>query len=244
MNIPPALRALFSQIAAFLLVAVLLNPALEHFGWNPPLLLLALIQGIFAAVFSMPQEKWWRPIQLCFAPLVVILLSFQISPYWFLLGFFLLTVFFWNVVTTRVPLFLTGSRVEEVLAQRLPEGEFEFVDLGSGFGGVITMLARNRPNGKYYGMEIAPLPYLIGKARCLNLANCRTDWGSFEKLDLSRFDFVYAFLSPVPMPKLFEKAKREMKPGSLFISNSFQVPGVEAGETVKIGRETLYFWQM
>lgn len=244
MKIPPALQALFSQIAAFIWVATLLAPVLQHFGWNPSLLALALIQGVFAALFSLRQERWWIPIHLLFAPAIVIALSLRIAPGWFLLGFFLLGVVFWNVVKTRVPLFLTGSRVEQEIAQRLPEYAFEFADLGSGFGGLVSLLAGKRPAGHFFGIEIAPLPFIIGKMRSMSLTNCTMAWGSFEKLDLSRFDFVYAFLSPVPMPALWEKAKREMKPGSLFISNSFLVPGVEADETVKVGRETLYFWRM
>jgi hypothetical protein len=38
-------------------------------------------------------------------------------------------------------------------------------------------------------------------------------------------DVVYAFLSPAPMKQLWAKAQAEMTPGSLFVSNSFPVPG-------------------
>ncbi len=53
---------------------------------------------------------------------------------------------------------------------------------------------------------------------------------SLWETDLADSDLVYAFLSPEPMPALFEKARRQMKPGSLFVSNSFAVPDVEADE--------------
>lgn len=244
MNLPPALRALFSQIAALLLVAAIVDPLLERLGGNFSLFALALIQGGFAALFSLDQERWWIPIQLCFVPLIVVASLPGISPYWFLAGFILLGIVFWNVVKTRVPLFLTGRQVGMELARRLPEGKFEFADLGSGMSGLIVMLAAKKPDGNFFGVEIAPLPCLIGKLRSASLPNCTMKWGTFEKVELSRFDFVYAFLSPVPMPSLWEKARREMKPGSVFISNTFQVPGMEADETVKIGRETLYIWNM
>jgi hypothetical protein len=65
-------------------------------------------------------------------------------------------------------------------------------------------------------------------------------------IDLSEFDVVYAFLSPAPMERLFEKVRREMKPGSIFISNSFMVPGESPTETVEISdrRQTkLLIWR-
>ncbi|HAD86437.1 MAG TPA: methyltransferase type 12, partial [Rhodospirillaceae bacterium] len=48
------------------------------------------------------------------------------------------------------------------------------------------------------------------------------------------FDMVYCFLSPVPMERLYAKAKDEMQPGCLFVSNSFAVPGVEPDEVVTV----------
>jgi len=67
------------------------------------------------------------------------------------------------------------------------------------------------------------------------------------KLDLSRHDVVYAFLSPVPMSALWEKVRREMRPGSLFISNSFPVIGVTPEETITVPgtiKRKLYLWRL
>lgn len=243
-KIAPALRALFVQIAAFLLVFAVLAPLFERIGLHAGFIALALLQGVFAALFSMNQEKWWMVIQLAFLPMLATVSSFHVDPRWFLWGFFLLALVFWNAYGTRVPLYLSGRAALEEISRRLPEGEFSFADLGSGIGSVVAGLARARPDGKFLGVEIAPLPFLIGRARCLGLANCTMKWGSFEKIDLSGYDVVYAFLSPVPMPMLFEKARREMKPGSTFVSNSFTVPGAEADEVFEMRGKRLYFWKM
>ena len=48
--------------------------------------------------------------------------------------------------------------------------------------------------------------------------------------DISSADIVYVFLSPEPMPAIHDKARREMKPGSLLVSNSFAIPGLDADE--------------
>ena len=52
-----------------------------------------------------------------------------------------------------------------------------------------------------------------------------------RQIDLSGYDFVYAYLSSAAMPGLWEQARRQMRPGSLLISNSFAVPGVPAAAT-------------
>ena len=239
MKAPSALGALFAQIAA---LALSLLPVL--FGrWHPSLFVFALTEGLFAALFSVKMERWWIPIQLVFLPMAVVVSSFRLDPDFFLFGFVALFVVFWNA-HGRVPLFLTGKTVLKEISERLPEGQFLFADLGSGLGGVLSRLARARPDGKYFGIENAPLPFAVGWARCLGLSNCVMKWGSFEKADLAAFDFVYAYLSPVPMPALYEKAKREMKQGSLLISNSFDVPGGDADEVVEAGGKTLYLWRM
>ena len=46
-------------------------------------------------------------------------------------------------------------------------------------------------------------------------------------LDWGEYDVVYAYLSPAPMADVWRKVCAEMRPGSIFISNSFAVPGVE-----------------
>jgi hypothetical protein len=58
--------------------------------------------------------------------------------------------------------------------------------------------------------------------------------GDFWHHPLGPYDMVYAFLSPLPMPRLWEKAKAEMRPGSLLVSNSFPVPDVEPQRVIEI----------
>jgi hypothetical protein len=51
---------------------------------------------------------------------------------------------------------------------------------------------------------------------------------------LGDYDVVYAFLSPAPMPRLWEKVQAEMQPGNLFISNSFPVPGATPDRIIEV----------
>ena len=48
------------------------------------------------------------------------------------------------------------------------------------------------------------------------------------------YDVVYAFLSPVPMAAVWQKAAAELRPGALLVSNSFPVPGREPDFVVDV----------
>jgi hypothetical protein len=126
---------------------------------------------------------------------------------------------------------------------------FRFVDLGSGLGGVLTHLASVRPDGQYTGVESAPLPFLWSwlRIRLGGYRQCTVQWGSLWDSDLSQYDIVFAYLSPVPMERLWHKARAEMRPGSVFISSTFAVPDQSPHETVQVDdlhRSTLLVWRM
>jgi hypothetical protein len=72
-------------------------------------------------------------------------------------------------------------------------------------------------------------------------------WGDFWDCDLSGFDVIFAYLSPAPMERLWGKAQAEMKPGAIFISSTFSVPGqipVQTIQTDDLHHSTLLIWRM
>ena len=91
------------------------------------------------------------------------------------------------------------------------------------------------------------MPFAIGWLRALmNRSRYRMSRQDLWQCDLAAHDIVYAFLSPVPMAALWRKAVAEMRPGTLFVSNTFAVPGVAPDEIVEGagGRRALYVWRM
>ena len=111
----------------------------------------------------------------------------------------------------------------------------------------MARLSGVRADGNYLGVETAPLPFVISKLRLAGMRNCKVAWGDFWQRDLGQFDVVYAYLSPVPMAKLWQKITLEMKPGSLFISNTFTVPGAEPDRAIPLddmSGSVLYVWQI
>lgn len=123
------------------------------------------------------------------------------------------------------------------------------MDIGSGMGGILAHLAKVRPDGHYYGVETAPLPFLASWLRIKlgGYHNCRIEWRSLWVCDFSQYDIVFAYLSPAPMERLWQKIRNEMRPGTLFVSNTFTVPGQTPQSTITLDDlhgSTLYVWRI
>jgi hypothetical protein len=247
-GLPPSVLALLLQFASFLLA--LLTAHLLGLQLAP--LVFALLCGTLAAVLSRLAglARWWLFIQLAFVPALVLMLALDIPPGFFLLAFLVMLVVYWSTFRTQVPLYLSSNKVWRALETQLPiEQPFTFVDLGSGIGGVLTYLAQTHPLGRYHGVESAPLPFVWSwlRIKLAGHSRCTVDWGSLWNCDLSQYDVVFAYLSPVPMSDLWNKARREMRPGSLFVSNTFAVPDHPPQENISIDdlhHSTLYIWRM
>jgi SAM-dependent methyltransferase len=247
----PLLRAATVQLGAFLLILALtaLVPAPAMASGDT--MTWAWVQGIVAATLgrSLGMEAWWIPIHALFVPGLVWLLGFNLPPHYSLGVFCVLLSVYWGVSGTRVPLFLSSRATAQAVADLLPQARsFTFLDLGCGLGGVLGCLARARPAGRYCGIESAPAPFLLSRLRAaLGTQACRVTWGDFRNLDLGHYDVVYAYLSPAAMTGVWDKANREMRAGSLLISNSFAVPGVPPTFTVATGARDgsrLLLWRM
>ena len=202
----------------------------------PQPLALAGTQGLLAALVgrALKSPPWWLPIHLGFMPLVVLASRLNVAPLWYLGGFLLLLAIFWRTDRSRVPLYLTNPATAAAVAALLPKQACRVLDLGCGDGALLRRLARARPDCRFLGIEHAPLPWAWARLASSRLANCQVRRDDFWRQRLDGFDVVYAFLSPAPMPELWAKARREMAPGALLISNSFPVPEIPPETTVEV----------
>jgi len=202
--------------------------------------------ALIGAAIGLP--RWWLPINALFFPAIYALLSVDVPPAAYLAALALLLVCNVGAWSSRVPLFLSTTQAAAAVTTLLPRGRaFRLLDLGCGTGSFLMNVSQVRPDGRYTGVEIAPLPWLWSRLRAQRRDGVEVVWGDFWQNDLSEYDVVYAYLSPAPMARLWEKARAEMRPGSLFISNDFAVPGMTPQQTIRIGdrmRTTLYVWTM
>lgn len=249
--LPPSLSALIAQAAAAGTTLVLLPPALGLLGVDFALVPAAFVQGGLAAAAGagFGLAPWWLPIHLLFAPGLVWMLSFGISPLWFLAAFLALFLTYWSVFGSQVPLYLSSRKAWAAMADLLPNKTgFAMLDVGAGLGGMLGYLSQKRPDGRFHGMEIAPLPFALAWLRSIaGRGAYRISRGDYWKHSLAAYDVVYAYLSPVPMAKLWAKACAEMRPGGRFISNTFAVPGAAPTEIVELDdfhRSRLYVYRI
>lgn len=233
----PPLRQLALQGAAVILVLSLAWPYFgvqgETLPWRETSLAIGGVALLFATLSR--QAWWWRLIHACFMPLVWATYQLAIAPGWFLFAAILLLLVYRGALSGQVPLYLSNRHTVQALAELLAaRGPCRFIDLGAGLGSTVVPLADNLPEHRFTGVENAPLTWLAGRLLGIGRPNLAWRWGDLWQVDLGAYDVVYAFLSPAPMARLWEKVQAEMKPGSLFISNSFPVPGATPERIIEV----------
>jgi hypothetical protein len=244
-RLPPILRALLAQALAFTALV-----ALARLGLRFPPMVWVLLQGVLAVFLS----RWldlgprWVFMQAALPFLVRALWNAPIPAWVYLVLFLALALVFGGGLLSQVPLYHASEDAWAKLEALLPDQPgLRFVDLGCGFGGPVAHLAKVRPDAVFTGVEASPLTWLVAWLRCLPHPNAHIRLGSLWRTSLGEFDVVFAFLSPVPMPALWVKARREMKPRSCFVSHSFEVPGELPHRVIPVqGREDarLLVWEM
>lgn len=98
-------------------------------------------------------------------------------------------------------------------------------DLGSGNGKLLLLAAKK--GAMTTGYEINPILVIFSTIRGLvspYRKQVKTVWRNFWSADVRDADIVYVYLLPFRMEKLERKLKKELKKGTLVVSNSFIFP--------------------
>lgn len=245
LNLPLPIQIILIHLLAWVITFALTQSSLaapSNWTW------LVITQGLMAAALTylLQLPAWWLMINLVFFPLAGLVQTFNLDSGWYLLGLVILLLTQFGALRSRVPLYLSSRQAKTALVQVLPDAKgLKLLDIGSGMGSLLAHLASARPDIKLDGIESAPLLWLVSRLRLNNKA--KIHFADLWSHDLSGYDVVYAFLSPEPMARLWHKAKSEMKSGSLFISNTFEIPGILPDRVIELhdlNRGRLLIWRI
>jgi hypothetical protein len=242
----PASKAALIQVLA-LLPTVAIVWLLARLGVALSVVTIALLQGAIAALIACKVNLalWWRAIELLFPLALLETHALHLPPVIFLLLFVLLLGVYWSTFRTQVPFYPSSPSVWNAVAQLLPQRPVRLIDIGSGLGGLVLALARKRPDSAFFGIELAPLPWLFSCLRArLAGSTARFVRGDYERLDFSAYDVVFAYLSPAAMEALWCKAQKEMRPGTMLLSYEFLIGAKAPDQVIAVTPcgPALYVW--
>ena len=246
-----AWSALLAQLLA-LLISVGLCFTLKAAGValpHPWLVLLAHASLAAGLAAWRGLAWWWILIEILFPLAFVAALTWQLPPLFSLAAFLLLFISFGAIAATRVPYYPSRASLPKQLLDLLPaEPALHFLDVGSGLGGLLFALGKARSHWRLSGIEVALVPWVVSalKQRWHQQGNVACRFGRYETLDFAKFNVVFAYLSPVVMPEIWNKVQNEMPPGSWFLSYEFSIPGVQADLILESeqGAPPLYVWRL
>jgi len=227
---PPASMALLIQFIAFGLAAIALQLYEALLGQINSGLSFILIDAVFAGVITWKwmKEAWWKYISTLFPISLWLSMKADIPNGLYLFAFIASVSLFWSTFRSRVPFYpslpATWKAVEKVIPTDRP---LRIIDIGSGIGDFSMKFAELRPDSIVSGIEIAPLLWFTSFIRSkINKSTATFTRGSYEDLDFSQYDVIFAYLSPAATAALWTKASHEMNPGCMLISHEFAVDGV------------------
>ncbi len=116
--------------------------------------------------------------------------------------------------------------VERIISLSQIRPGMKVADIGSGDGRIVKAFAEQ--DAIAMGFEINPILVWFSRWKIRQAGldkKAQIIFGDFWKADFSQFDVVVLFGIDYIMARLGKKLLREMKPGSIVISNAFEFPG-------------------
>jgi hypothetical protein len=220
--------------------------------WEPWVGLGVGALAAYQMAIILKASKPWKIVNAALLPsfITLVLLS-QLNPWAIFVAFLAsipLVLIYLPTTWTRVPFYRSNEKTtKEAILIIKNHTSKKVLDLGCGWGGVLAGFHRELDKSvKLYGIEVSPLLWLGSVLRFKNKKRISIYYGNFWNYSFSEYDTIYSFLSPEPMIKLWEKAEKEMKSGSIIISFQFQVPQIAPIFTITVepSEDVLYVYKI
>ncbi len=138
--------------------------------------------------------------------------------------------------------FKVAKRMVELL--QLKSGQTLF-DLGSGDGRVL--IAASKKGQKSVGIEINPYMWMLSSIFIFmtgQQSRVKVYLGNYWNRDLSQAEGIIVYGLPQIMNRLSEKLRKELKPGTKIVSNSFQIPALKLQKQEVVDGTRIYLYRV
>lgn len=161
----------------------------------------------------------------------------------FLLVILMFATVFVSFFMAKVPFVPTRKKILPLLEPHLKDRKGQLmVDIGCGDGKVLFW-AEKKLGLKGRGFEIAPLPYLLSQiSKYIRSSSVELRFANFFKQNLQDANLIFCYLFPELVEKAYDQAKKQCKPGTLFICNTFRPKQLEPVKIISDETNKPYFY--
>lgn len=148
------------------------------------------------------------------------------------------------IFKTKVPYVPSQKHVIEKVLQEFPLQNGQLIyDLGCGDGRFL-MAAEKKYQTIGKGFELAPLPYLIAQfKKFFHRSKNQFLLKDFYQYSLSDGKFIYCYLYPKLIDKVYQKFIQETSPGSILVSNTFPIKNIVPLKIINSSSQKIYVYQ-
>ena len=202
-----------------------------------PFLFLFVIHSFVSGYLSifLRLSGPWRFINFLIPAGIMVSVAFPGFGWIWLILLVVFGLIFLPTFWTRVPYYPSSQKVYSLLSEELPQQKsFRFLDIGCGDAKLLSFLADRFPLGNFEGVDLSPSAIVAAKMNTRGKSNVKVSLADYWNKSFQNYDFIYAFLSPTPMPKIESKACDELKEDSILFVNTFSLPNLKAIKEIAI----------
>lgn len=155
----------------------------------------------------------------------------------------LVFLFFLQPIFSIIPFVPVNKIILDEIISALELNEHSILyDLGCGDARVLFAAAKRNKKISCLGIEIAPFPFLLSKAKefFCEYKNVHIIYGNFSDLNISSATHIFLYLFPEKLDELLPKFEKELKAGTRVISCDFEFTKRKPNKIIKL---ELTLWQ-
>lgn len=120
-----------------------------------------------------------------------------------------------------------------------------FLDLGSGWGGMVLNLAKQMPEWQVDGIEQSPTPWVVSNCRSTGktFGNYRFFIGPMQRFHLKNYDVVYLNLPRETMNIMLPRLVRALQDDTLIISYPHPLPRIPNPDIITVDHHRIYLYR-